>query len=97
MTNEALNSARRIINNWDEWQAEADYQSQIEQDERAGELIMEGHLYREMSNLVEKCALVCEGRASVCQNQIGIYNEGMKCAAQIRFNMLTNQPRGSDE
>lgn len=84
--------ARRILAQWDNWEAEAGQQSQFEQNAEVGETILLSHLMVELSELVECAAMVCEGRAHVRENQIPIYNEAMKCAGQIRHNLFASAP-----
>lgn len=44
---------KRIIDNWDDWEAEAGSQAQIEQDSRAGDFVMESRLRSVLEKLVE--------------------------------------------
>lgn len=79
--------AERIIDRWDEWEADAGQQAQMYQDPDAGRECMAALVKQELTALVEQAALVCEGRAKHLKNQIPVYNEAMKCAGQIRHNL----------
>ena len=80
--------ADRIMANWHEWEAEAGQAAQVAQDDMAGSEFMHDKISDVLRELVEQAALVCEGRAKCRTGQIQIYNEAMKCAHQIRHNLM---------
>lgn len=84
----ATEIAKRIIALWPAWEAEAGKQAQATQTPEAYDYEMETRLMVELTDLIEEAAKVCEGRANCRQEQIPIYNEAMKCACQIRHNLV---------
>lgn len=88
--NSAGAMARYIIAQWPTWENEAGLASQVEQSPEAGDALLMQRLTASLTELIEEAALVCEGRANVRQGQLTVYGEAMKCADQIRHNMLAN-------
>lgn len=79
---------RTIIVSWDDWEAEANQQAQQYQLPEAYDFAMQARLQIVLETVVEESAKVCEGRANCRLDSISIYNEAMKCADQIRHNLL---------
>ena len=84
--------AAHIMAHWDEWEAEAGHASQVEQDDRIWSEVMHNHLEAVLSDLVKLAAMQCECRARARTNNMTVYNEAMKCADQIRHNLLKANP-----